>query len=152
WKNDVIPVLRKTGTEKLALTVTVMCQRYLGLREIVEDTGIYPCEELMECIIENGNFGRKSGTGGKVAAFSFTSTDAGSFFKRLQKAGLSNWKAAKEHRILRPFAWIYQSFRIIGQLIKGKVTPKKFREQRKKGIERRKLIKDLGLDMDREIK
>ncbi|MBO4356047.1 MAG: nucleotidyltransferase family protein, partial [Clostridia bacterium] len=46
WKNDVIPVLRKTGTEKLALTVTVMCQRYLGLREIVEDTGIYPCEEL----------------------------------------------------------------------------------------------------------
>ena len=36
-----------------------------------------------------------------------------SLFRQLQRRGLINWKAAQKYPALRPFAWIYQSFRYI---------------------------------------
>ncbi len=50
--NELLPVLRKTGMDKLALTITVMCQKYLGLKMIVEESEEYPCDELMDYIME----------------------------------------------------------------------------------------------------
>lgn len=152
-KNDgfaeLEPLLEKTGTLKLALSVTAMCQKYFGLRPFVNDVDQYPCESLMEYIIEKGNFGKKGGVEGKSASVFLDVSNPVRFFKRLQNGGLSRWKAAKKYRFLRPFAWIYQIFRLPGVLIHGKITPTEFVEQKKVGKRQRELIYDLGLDLER---
>jgi hypothetical protein len=101
---------------------------------------------------EKGNFGRKAGIGGKTAEFSMSATERGGFFRRLQAGGLLQWKAAKKYKFLRPFAWIYQGFRIIPILIKNKVTPHDLLTQRQKGLEQCQLIEAMGLSLDRTIK
>lgn len=151
WQNKLLPLLRKTGLQRLALTVTAMCQKYLGLRTIVENEENFPCDALMRYIMEKGNFGRKAGIEGKTASFGLSVTDGKRFFKRLQDGGMLRWKAAKEHKLLRPFAWIYQSFHIIGVLIKSKISPRKIVELRKQGMEERALIESMGLKIDRYI-
>ena len=150
-QEKLFPILRDTGLEKLTLTVTVMCQKYLGLRTIVEDDPELPYEDLMEYIINKGNFGRKAGEKSKIESISLEMSNPVRAFKRLQKGGLLQWKAAKKHKILRPFAWIYQANRISIMLIK-KTGLKRFSELRKKGIEQRSLIKSLGLNVERKIK
>ena len=147
WK-ELLSVMQLTGMERLALTTTAMCQQYIGLRIIVDEDGL-PVEQFMNYIMEKGNFGRKAGVDGKTAAFALSATEKGGFFKRLQAGGLSQWKAAKKHKSLRPFAWIYQSFRIVGILVKNRVSVIEFSEQRKRGTEQRKLIEALGLGVDR---
>lgn len=151
WDNQVLPMLRQTGMEKLALTVTAMCQQYLGLRKIVEESDSYPSQELMDYILEKGNFGKKSGEEGKIASVSMLITSPARFGKRLQKGGMLRWKAAKKHHILRPFAWIYQIGFITTELLKNHVSPHQFFENNRKGVSQRDLIEKLGLKIDREI-
>ena len=115
---ELIPLLRANGVEKLARTVTVLCQRYLGLPAIVEDDASLPVEELLSYIMEKGNFGRKAGIEGSMASVAMLSTEKGGLFKRLQAGGMLRWKAAQKYRVLRPFAWIYQGLRIVGMLIR----------------------------------
>lgn len=93
-------LLQRVGMEKLALTTTAMCQRYLGLKDCFpgsEEVDPALCDELMAFILAKGNFGRKARLGGKVEAFSLSSTERGGFFKRLQAGGLCQWKAAKKY-------------------------------------------------------
>ncbi len=154
WE-ELKTMLQRVGMEKLALTTTAMCQRYLGLKSCFsgcETADPLICDELMGLILAKGNFGKKAGLDGKIEAFSLSVTERGSFFKRLQAGGLCQWKAARKHKFLRPFAWIYQGFRIIGILIKNKTTPKDLMRQRQKGIEQRQLIEALGLSLDRTIR
>ena len=145
------PLLIDNGVEKLARTVTVLCQRYLGLPQIVEDDASLPVDELLAYILEKGNFGQKAGLDGNVAAFALSSTEKGGFFKRLQDGGMSRWKAAQKHKIFRPFAWIYQGFRIAGVLAKNRKTPAMVLKQAQHGADQRYLIEALGLEMDSMI-
>lgn len=150
WE-ELLPLLQTNGVEKLALTVTMMCQKYFGLHPIVEDESL-PTEKLMTYIMEKGNFGRKAGLKGKTATFSLFSTEKGGFFIRLQKGGLNQWKAAKKYRFLRPFAWIYQSFRILHILFNTHTSLKEILEQRRKGVDQRYLIDALGLKVEKTIR
>lgn len=152
WKDQVLPMLRRTGMEKFALTVTAMCQKHLGLRRIVEEDDSYPCEELMEYILEKGNFGRKSGEEGKIASVSLVITSPVRFFKRLQKGGMLRWEAARRHRVLQPFAWIYQIGFITRELRENRISPRVFLANKRKGAAQRELIEKLGLRIDREIR
>ena len=145
------PLLEETGQMRLAKTVTLLCQRYLGLRKIVEEAPSLPVDALLAYILEQGNFGRKAGFDGKIASFARTVSTPIGFFQRLQRGGLSNWEAAKKHAVLKPFAWVYQSFRIAGMLIAEKKTPRDFLKQRGHGVEQRSLIEALGLQLDRTI-
>ena len=146
------------GQEKTECTVsnlipevTVLCQRYLGLPQIIEDDASLPIDELLAYILEKGNFGQKAGLDGNVAAFALSSTEKGGFFKRLQDGGMSRWKAAQKHKIFRPFAWIYQGFRIAGVLVKNRKTPATVLKQSQHGAGQRHLIEALGLEMDMTI-
>ena len=145
------PLLQDTGMEKLALTVTAMCQRYLGLRPIVKDDLSLPVDLLLDRILEAGNFGSKSGTRGRIAMVSMLASEKGGFFRHLQAGGLIRWKAAREHRMLRPFAWVYQAFHILGVLLTKRISLSQLREQTKHGAEQFKLLKELGLQLDSTI-
>ncbi len=155
YKNNnlesLLPKIREAGMEKLALTVTAMCQRYLGLEEMVENAEAYPVEALMEYIGQKGNFGRKNGIAGKTEYVFLDMSNPVRVFRKLQIGGLKRWNAAKEHTWLRPFAWIYQIGRITKELVCNKVTPIKMLRLRKAGKQQRALIRQLGLDVDKYI-
>ncbi len=148
---QLLPILKKTGMEKLALTVTAACQKYLGLRKIVEDPEQYPIDELMDYILKKGNFGNKAGEEGRIATVFMATANPVELFQRLQIGGHHRWKAAKKYRFLRPFAWIYQIGFILNELAVNRITPAKMVDQKKTGDSQRELIRKLGLDIDREI-
>ena len=148
---ELLPLFRKTGMEKLALTVTAMCQEYLGLGGMAIDPGAYPTQELMDYIYEKGNFGTKSGEEGKIASVFLIATSPLQLFRRLQAGGLSRWKAAGKYRFLRPFAWIYQIGFILRELASHGISPGRFMRQHGTGVRQRDLIHKLGLEIDRNI-
>ena len=104
-------VLEKAGLETLALTVTRMCQIYLGLDEgiawckIADDS---VCRELMEFVLDQGNFGIKRQDDKTVKVLTRYRTPF-SFILALQRKGLRDWKVAEKYIVLRPFAWAYMS-------------------------------------------
>ena len=161
---ELLPLFRQTGMEKLALTVTAMCREYLGLGGMSEETGevaarealvidpgAYPTQELMDYIYEKGNFGTKSGEEGKIASVFLIATSPLQLFRRLQAGGLSRWKAAGKYRFLRPFAWIYQIGFILRELASYGISPRRFMRQHGTGVRQRDLIYKLGLEIDRNI-
>lgn len=143
-------LLKESGMLKLAWTVTALCQRYLGLRKIVEDDTDLPVDELLEFILEKGNFGRKVGIDGDIAHFGMASS-ANGFFKCLQVGGINRWKAARKYKILRPFAWLYQAVRLTGILVRNRKLPGKVLEEARRGASQRHLIEALGLQADKTI-
>ena len=79
-------MLRRMGMEKLALTTTAMCQKYLGLKSGFsgcETVDPMICDELMAFILEKGNFGRKAKAEGKADASAVSSTEQEGLFHRL---------------------------------------------------------------------
>ena len=148
---NVLPLLRKTEMEKFAFTVTAMCQKYLGLKTIVPIEDDYPCDELMAYVLAKGNFGRKSGKEGKIASVFLDMSSPIRVFKRLQAGGRVRWKAVKEYKVLRPFAWVYQISFIIRELRQNKITLDQFWKQKEIGMEQRELIEKLGLRVERMI-
>ena len=117
WEAEFAPIIRPLGLDTLALTVTRMCQLYLGLRTDITwcrraDESLY--RQLMEHVLSQGNFGRKQQFGSNRAVSVIGSLkDIGAFFGFLQQRGCANWKAVSRFPILKPFAWLYQLIRYI---------------------------------------
>lgn len=150
--NDILPIARNTGMEKLAITVTIMCQRYLGLPIIIEESEDYPSDDLMSYIIGKGNFGCKPETEeDKIAHVSFMVNNPIRFLVRLQKGGMKRWNLVQKHRLLRPFAWAYQLVFIIRNLLNQRISPTKFINSYNVGLGQRDMLYKLGLDIDRRI-
>lgn len=150
--DQLIPLLKRTGMERFANSVTVMCQKYLGLGNFVHDTGDYPCEKLINYIFMKGNFGRKSGKEGKITGTFLDMSDIVRVFRRLQIGGMSRWTLAKKYTILRPFAWAFQILHISKYLLENKISLRKMGELQKIGQQQRDLIIELGLNVEKRIK
>ena len=105
---------QNSGLDTLAVVVTRMCEKYLGLpaRNWCNIANDELCKQLMEYVLECGNFGRKqkdeNHTGALILSFQRSPI---AVFSLLQRRGLINWKSVKKHRWLRPFAWLYQLIR-----------------------------------------
>ncbi len=102
----------RIGMTKLAITVTRMCEMYLGLpeRKWCADANEETCHKLMEYIYSSGNFGNKldSNTTSQSVRTMYKIHSIKSFFKLLQSSGLYNWKLAQRNACFRKFAWLYQ--------------------------------------------
>jgi len=103
------------GLERLAITVTRMCQIYFGLPEQsrtwpqVADEQL--CEELLQYLFECGNFGSKQGIRNEAAMVISHGRGIIAFFGNLQRRGIVNWALCRKYPIMQPFAWIYQGIR-----------------------------------------
>ena len=103
-------LLLQFGLETLAITVTRMCELYLGLVphkwSMCADEKL--CASLMEYILSSGEFGKS------------LNNEEHNFINRLlsiknpfvlilqlQKLGSQRWEGAK-HPLLKPFSWIWQ--------------------------------------------
>lgn len=117
WDSTFQPYASALGLETLAVTVTKMCQLYLGLRKDLTwcshgDEAL--CEELMMTILAGGNWGRKHGAHAqKSMATLIAAKNPADFFCYLQKRGCSNWKLLDSYPVLKPFAWLYQLCRYV---------------------------------------
>ena len=149
--NELIPLLRQTGMEQLANTVTAACQKYFGLRKGINDSNEqYPCDAFFEYIMSQGNFGRADE---KPYAKTFLHLqNPVEIFKFCDRHGVRHWPAVKRHIFLRPFAWIYGAGRIGVIAISKKLKLDYLWNQYRKGREYRKLIASLGLKLDRTVK
>lgn len=124
WFGGFEAAVQSVGLEKLAVTVTRMCQLYLGLRCDITwcrmaDEAL--CHRLMAHTLQQGNFGRKidKRLHGTVGVLNVLDSDL-NFFQLLQRHGCYNWKALKKYPWLRPFAWVYQLCRYIRKGLRGK--------------------------------
>lgn len=119
WETEYRAVFAAVKLETLAVTVTRMCQLYLGLSE--EFTWCHSasqsvCQNLMSYIIEQGNFGEKKKRE-EYGANVLTRNGSGiQFFKNLQKNGEQNWAILPKHPKLRCFAWAYQICHYVKQI------------------------------------
>lgn len=117
WSLEFEHAVRSFGLHKLAITVTRMCQIYLGLREEgiswCMDADEDLCRELIAVIMRRGNFGRKIGDSSRTIQAMNEIASISNLPKQLQQRGEANWKMLKKYPFLKPFAWIYQLFRYI---------------------------------------
>lgn len=117
WNNSFSEEADKIGLKKLALISTAMCKKYLNLNKNItwcdEKINDSTCDELMEYILNHGNFGVKNKKEcSSVSAIRHIKNPFKGLIE-IQKIGCNTWKALKKHKWLKPFAWIYQIFRWI---------------------------------------
>ena len=117
WETEFSPKVRQLGLEILTITVTRMCQLYLGLRSDLTfchtaDDSL--CQELMAHILQQGNFGRKQPKNyNRTVSILNTTKNLPAFFRLLQSLGCRNWPATQKYPFLKAFAWLYQICRYI---------------------------------------
>lgn len=140
-----------TGHVKLAMTVTRMCELYLGLSEHnwcaqVDST---LCETLMEYILSCGNFGRKKETKSHTSEVLLTSASWKSMLIKLKQRGVLNWRTAQKYPFFRPLAAIYQMIRYVFDGLTRKNAIKKLREEIIISRRNSKLFESIGVARER---
>ena len=114
WESVFEKEAENIGLKKLAMVTTRMCQMYLGLSDTMtwcQDADPELCEDLMNYIMNNGNFGHKDAMSRKTISVLSMMKKPWSFLKSLQKTGCRTWKLLKKYPWLKPLAWLYQLFR-----------------------------------------
>jgi hypothetical protein len=148
WEAEFQAAAREVRLEKLAIVVTRMCQKYLGLTADnitwCADADEQLCDDLIENLLVSGNFGRRNGDGNRVE-FVTASIKRDGLFQRLQRSGEANWKAYKKHKWLKPFCWIYQSGRYMNRGIRARRSGKQLRDDIDRANKRNKLLRDLEI-------
>lgn len=119
-------MVQKIGLKQLAIVVTQMCILYMGLpaRKWCAEAEPDLCEQLMEYVLASGNFGNKQTDVGAITENVFArSRTPRSAFALFQDRGLVNWKATRQYKIFRSFAWLYQMGRYVVMGVRSKQSP-----------------------------
>jgi hypothetical protein len=148
WNESFAPAVEQIGLKTLALTVTNMCKLHLGLTKelsFCQTADPSLCDDLLQYIIDQGNFGRKRGRLHNSTTNMLTISDIPSFFITLQKRGLENWKITKKYSFLKPFAWIYQICRCIRLGLMRERPFKKLKEDYLKSKDQKIFLEQLGV-------
>lgn len=146
WEKHFLPACKYYGLDTLAITVTRMCQQYMGLPEDItwcRQADSVTCRILMENLLSSGNFGVKNSQGVPFEAVS-TAFKSEGFFRYLQRSGEIAWQTYHKHRWLKPFCWIYQICRYAALLLKSKRGIKILKDI-DRSSDRAELLKQLGI-------
>ncbi|MDO5435279.1 MAG: nucleotidyltransferase family protein [Clostridia bacterium] len=119
WKSDFEPLADRLSLRAMAIHLTRLCEIYFGLshRAFAEEADDAVCTALFEEIDTAGNFGMTLDYGDFEVRSAIVN---GNILKHLQKNGLNQWPAVKKHKWLRPFAWLWQGWRIFINLLSKK--------------------------------
>ena len=113
WENHFRKIASEAGLEKLAVTVTYMCRKWLGLPDDItwcNTADEEVADKLLIRILSDGNFGCDRVPYENIRK----EIKKEGLFRFLQHTGLTNWSLAQKHAIFRPFAWLYQVFKYAG--------------------------------------
>lgn len=142
WLEQFSPFAREAGLEKLAITVTYMCKKWLGLpNEITwcDCADEEVADQLLMRVMEDGNFGSNRAPSESVKYL----LKKEGIFKYLQRSGMLTWPLAQKHAILRPFAWLYQLCKYAGKGIANFFTGKKFFMKNRHNMSLEELLESL---------
>lgn len=163
WESRFKAAADDIGLGRLAVSMTYMCQKHLGLDGALgwpaasaeRDYGISGeklselSDELLEFVLDNGNFGRKKkndrGAAERLISKKKSKKDS-NFFSRLSESGLQHGRVLREHRFLSHFAWIYGGFRYIGIMIREGYGPFKLYKNVKQVSKADRMIGDLDIE------
>ena len=138
------PVLEQAGLLMLAKSVARMCQLYLGLDSSIQwcaGVGEDTCAELMDFILEQGNFGHKKVDDKAAKVMTRYSTPL-AFMKGMQNKGLNEWLLVQKYPLLSPVAWIYSLRQGLSRYLqKGGI--RQFREDLSEKARRQKMFTQL---------
>ena len=113
--------LEKMKLQRLAAVVTRMCQMYLGLREDgfswCKDVPEETCEELMDYLIEQGNFGIKTGYSEKTVKVISGYRTPAAMLRRLQKNGSVHFPDLAKKPMVRHFLWVPEGIDMIRTIL-----------------------------------
>ena len=133
WSEYFRPLAQEAGLEKLAIVVTYMCKKWLGLPDDISwcnSADEVVADQLLVRILDDGNFGCDRALYENVRI----SIKNEGTFKHLQQYGIDNWPLAQKHVFLRPLAWLYQLCRYACIGIASLFTGKKIFRKRKKDM------------------
>ena len=150
WESEFKSLVEKTGLKELAISLTHMCQAYLGLPENsinwCNDADESLCHELMEYILCCGNFGHSRNTFDSGVITQIPSIEHPiRLFRYVQKHGKDNWVACQKYPALKPFAWIYQSLKYINMSREENADGRTIREMYEEAKKRRNMLMKLGI-------
>lgn len=148
WKNEFSQAAESIGMCKLAVIVTAMCAKYLGLDGKItwwtECDDLSACEELMEYILLHGNFGRKDSSTNAVKVV----RKWGSPWDGLRYAQMSGkyvYPVFQQYKILTPFAWIAAICRWVVLGMKKGIRPGSMKSISDKEKRETELLERLGV-------
>ena len=118
WNSIFIPLLEKTGLLSLAVYVSRLCIKYLGL-SIEVNFGVEIddklTDELLEAVLNDGNFGRRVYANKTFDEIKMISTSYDirhdGFYKYFTRIGFATSSFCRNHTSLKIFAFIYGLFR-----------------------------------------
>ena len=149
WNLSFEPLAQKTGLKTLAIIITGLCSRYLGLSEKITwsntaDSSLI--DGLLMFVMDCGNFGVFRD---EIDKWSFGNIpniwQIKNFFSYLQEQGIRNWHFAKKHTYLKCFAWLYEIIRLLHHGINKKITPSVLRRKMNREKRIRKMMKNLEI-------
>lgn len=146
--DDFQKLVGNTGLKTLAITVTKMCEMYLGLlpRKWSSNADESLSSELLNYLMESGNFGIKLKQNDDIELNVFLSARTPKVaFRLLKERGLANWKAAQKHNYLRRFAWLYQLWRYFYKGFCRKYGRSKVKRNYYRAKKRNELFDALGI-------
>lgn len=159
WKKQFVPLAKKIGLYELAVNVTAICEKYLGLsKPIVPNDACKQntADEVLENIWGTGNFGSKrtsspESSGERIRKVTGTIKSKG-LYSYFRDNGRDSWELCQKHPILKPFAFIYGMFRFVFRGITGILKTGNMKEQFRHAKDKMKYEKDLGLRTKRSKK
>ena len=149
--------LEKCGLEQLAIYVTRMCQRHLGLREEnitwCKEADDNVCDELLAFILEQGDFGTKKGFDDKIAKVLSGYNRPQLLLSKLQEIGKTDWKIVNKYPVLMSVAWIYAGIKGVHLIFSQKKGIRKFVHEAMLGKKRTSMFSKLyGTSKKRTLK
>ncbi len=149
YEKEFAPLARRCGYETLAVTMTRLCQLYLGLPETItwcRNADEEACRELLELILEGGNFGEKDIDSAKAVSVLNMAKHPIRFLGQLQSMGCETWTALRKYPWLKCFAWLYQLCRFIRRGFARKNALSSLHSDGKKADRLRQLLHRLELE------
>ena len=150
WENCFREKAEALGLDQLAVVMTGMCRKYLGLTERITWCGDAEAElvdALADYVLKRGNFGRKlTGKARKTVSTARRFSTPAEAFAYLTAAGSVHMKAAGL-RPVKAVAWLYQ----IGHLIRmtaGRRERFDLMDAVQTGIRESAFFKRLGVSFD----
>ncbi|MDO4489093.1 MAG: nucleotidyltransferase family protein [Eubacteriales bacterium] len=126
WNGGFGKATRGLGLDTLAITMTKLCKDTIGPADNItwcDSADMELVETLKEAAFLSGNMGRTD-SADRVRLSLERKRGFFNILSVLEREGLETWEAAKKHRILRPFAWIYRGLYYFEALKKdGAISP-----------------------------
>lgn len=125
WEEEIIPLLRSTGTYTFASVITAVCSKYLASvrPDWCKDISDELCSEVFNDIIELGNFGKKNKERSKSGDMLSTDIKKGKFRSMLASLHSSSYTAypiLNKAPYLYPFIFVYRIVRYLVFIAVGK--------------------------------